>query len=120
MAELYCQASAAFSRLRIHNLRILPAGSADINSDSMQSGADRDVLQCQSTLLDFVPFEKQISHTPWTSSRKEQITVVKELTYIIWAPLRKCSEREFKVSVQNKRCLDALLSWCRTVATLRD
>lgn len=100
-------------------LGFLPAGSADVETEDKEGGADLDVSRYGFFSLEDVPLETLISHTSLTSSRNDRISVLREAIRCILASLRNCSETGSEDSLKGGKVEDAFLNWCRTVAIFR-
>lgn len=100
-------------------LGFLPVENAEEDLECVEDRVGMDVLQYELTSLEVVPFEKVISHTSSTSCRKKRITVLNEAMRSLLAPLTKCSETGFEVSLKDGKNRDAFRKYCLTVATFQ-
>lgn len=76
---------------------------------------EMDASQYGFTSLEVVTLEKLVFYTPFTSSPKERVTVLKEAMHSVLASLRTCSDAKLKVSLKGGKglsCLPKLFLYC--------
>lgn len=94
---------------------LFSAGTAEVEREIIESGADMVILQYALTSLEVLPLEKLTSNTSSTSNGEGRAAVLEEAIRSMGAPLRRCSKTRFEVSLKAGkvcRCFSKLVSYC--------